>query len=47
MLTFVLAQCDMPQVDNEIIYMMELLDPSLLNGEGMLERLHLQGTVTP
>ncbi|KAM9847380.1 ras and Rab interactor 2 [Aulostomus maculatus] len=34
MLTFVLAQCDMPQLDNEILYMMELLDPSLLHGEG-------------
>ncbi|KAJ0004892.1 hypothetical protein NQD34_011106 [Periophthalmus magnuspinnatus] len=34
MLTFVLAQCDMPQLDNEILYMMELLDPTLLNGEG-------------
>uniref|UniRef100_A0A3P8XGG8 Ras and Rab interactor 2 n=1 Tax=Esox lucius TaxID=8010 RepID=A0A3P8XGG8_ESOLU len=34
MLTYVLAQCDMPQLDNEIIYMMELLDPSLLHGEG-------------
>ncbi|KAG7260825.1 hypothetical protein CRUP_011792, partial [Coryphaenoides rupestris] len=27
-------KCDMPQLDNEILYMMELLDPSLLNGEG-------------
>lgn len=34
MLTYVLAQCDMPQLDNEILYMMELLDPTLLNGEG-------------
>ncbi|XP_071403270.1 ras and Rab interactor 2-like isoform X1 [Centroberyx affinis] len=34
MLTYVLAQCDMPQLDNEIVYMMELLDPSLLHGEG-------------
>ncbi|XP_077586365.1 ras and Rab interactor 2 [Stigmatopora nigra] len=34
MLTYVLAQCDMPQLNNEILYMMELLDPSLLNGEG-------------
>uniref|UniRef100_A0A667XHM3 Ras and Rab interactor 2 n=1 Tax=Myripristis murdjan TaxID=586833 RepID=A0A667XHM3_9TELE len=33
-LTYVLAQCDMPQLDNEILYMMELLDPSLLSGEG-------------
>ncbi|XP_034040282.1 ras and Rab interactor 2-like [Thalassophryne amazonica] len=33
-LTYVLAQCDMPQLDNEILYMMELLDPSLLHGEG-------------
>lgn len=35
MLTYVLAQCDMPQLDNEILYMMELLDPSLLHGEGL------------
>ncbi|XP_067115740.1 ras and Rab interactor 2-like isoform X1 [Osmerus mordax] len=34
MLTYVLAQCDMPQLDTEILYMMELLDPSLLHGEG-------------
>ncbi|XP_056616556.1 ras and Rab interactor 2 [Triplophysa dalaica] len=34
MLTYVMAQCDMPHLDNEIEYMMELLDPSLLNGEG-------------
>ncbi|XP_057197877.1 ras and Rab interactor 2 isoform X2 [Triplophysa rosa] len=34
MLTYVMAQCDMPQLDDEIEYMMELLDPSLLNGEG-------------
>nr|XP_046256967.1 ras and Rab interactor 2-like isoform X2 [Scatophagus argus]XP_046256968.1 ras and Rab interactor 2-like isoform X2 [Scatophagus argus] len=34
MLTYVLAHCDMPQLDNEILYMMELLDPSLLSGEG-------------
>ncbi|XP_074503104.1 ras and Rab interactor 2-like [Sebastes fasciatus] len=34
MLTYVLAQCDMPQLDNEILYMMELLDPALLHGEG-------------
>ena len=34
MLTYVLAQCDMPQLDTEIQYMMELLDPSLLQGEG-------------
>ncbi|XP_061546977.1 ras and Rab interactor 2 isoform X1 [Phycodurus eques] len=34
MLTYVLAQCDIPQLDNEILYMMELLDPSLLHGEG-------------
>uniref|UniRef100_G3PJM3 Ras and Rab interactor 2 n=1 Tax=Gasterosteus aculeatus TaxID=69293 RepID=G3PJM3_GASAC len=34
MLTYVLAQCDMPQLDNEILYMMELLDPSMLHGEG-------------
>lgn len=35
MLTYVLAQCDMPQLDNEILYMMELLDPSQLHGEGI------------
>lgn len=35
MLTYVLAQCDMPQLDIEILYMMELLDPSLLHGEGV------------
>ncbi|XP_056092918.1 ras and Rab interactor 2 isoform X1 [Rhinichthys klamathensis goyatoka] len=34
MLTYVMAQCDMPQLDAEIQYMMELLDPSLLHGEG-------------
>ncbi|KAJ8264270.1 hypothetical protein GJAV_G00147220 [Gymnothorax javanicus] len=34
MLTYVLAQCDMPQLDTDIQYMMELLDPSLLHGEG-------------
>ncbi|KAM4584606.1 ras and Rab interactor 2-like isoform 1-T1 [Odontesthes bonariensis] len=34
MLTYVVAQCDMPQLDTEIEYMMELLDPSLLQGEG-------------
>ncbi|XP_060782037.1 ras and Rab interactor 2 isoform X2 [Neoarius graeffei] len=34
MLTYVLAQCDMPELDTEIQYMMELLDPSLLHGEG-------------
>ncbi|XP_047207850.1 ras and Rab interactor 2-like isoform X2 [Girardinichthys multiradiatus] len=28
------AQCDMPELDNEILYMMELLDPLLLHGEG-------------
>ncbi|XP_040002012.1 ras and Rab interactor 2-like [Xiphias gladius] len=33
-LTYVVAQCDMPQLDTEIQYMMELLDPSLLQGEG-------------
>lgn len=38
MLTYVLAQCDMHQLDNEILYMMELLDPSLLNGEGMFDK---------
>ncbi|KAM7418405.1 hypothetical protein PAMA_015839 [Pampus argenteus] len=34
MLTYVVAQCDMPQMDTDIQYMMELLDPSLLQGEG-------------
>ncbi|XP_037546399.1 ras and Rab interactor 2 [Nematolebias whitei] len=34
MLTYVVAQCDTPQLDAEIQYMMELLDPSLLQGEG-------------
>lgn len=34
MLTYVVAQCDMPQLDTEVQYMMELLDPSLLQGEG-------------
>lgn len=34
MLTYVLAQCDLPQLDNQILYMMELLEPSLLQGEG-------------
>ncbi|XP_035493739.1 ras and Rab interactor 2 isoform X1 [Scophthalmus maximus] len=34
MLTYVVAQSDMPQLDTEIEYMMELLDPSLLQGEG-------------
>ncbi|KAK2815578.1 hypothetical protein Q5P01_026045 [Channa striata] len=34
MLTYVVAQCDIPQLDTEIQYMMELLDPSLLQGEG-------------
>ncbi|XP_061628139.1 ras and Rab interactor 2-like isoform X2 [Phyllopteryx taeniolatus] len=33
MLTYVVAQCDMPQLDIDIQYMMELLDPSLLQGE--------------
>lgn len=33
-LTYVVAQCDMPQLNTEIQYMMELLDPSLLQGEG-------------
>lgn len=37
MLTYVMAQCDMPQLDAEIQYMMELLDPSLLHGEGTLD----------
>ncbi|XP_054635739.1 ras and Rab interactor 2-like isoform X2 [Dunckerocampus dactyliophorus] len=34
MLTYVVAQCDMPQLDTDIQYMMELLDPYLLQGEG-------------
>ncbi|KAL4625053.1 ras and Rab interactor 2-like [Arapaima gigas] len=34
MLTYILAQCEMPQLDLEIQYMMELLDPLQLNGEG-------------
>ncbi|XP_065149834.1 ras and Rab interactor 2-like [Paramisgurnus dabryanus] len=34
MLTYVLVQCDIPQLDTEILYMMELIDPSLLHGEG-------------
>ncbi|XP_056315402.1 ras and Rab interactor 2 [Danio aesculapii] len=34
MLTYVLVQCDMPQLDIEILYMMELIDPPLLHGEG-------------
>ncbi|XP_019508659.1 PREDICTED: ras and Rab interactor 2 isoform X4 [Hipposideros armiger] len=33
-LTYVIAQCDMLELDTEIEYMMELLDPSLLHGEG-------------
>ncbi|XP_061443768.1 ras and Rab interactor 2 isoform X1 [Rhineura floridana] len=33
-LTYVVAQCDMLELDVEIEYMMELLDPSLLHGEG-------------
>lgn len=35
MFTYVLVQCDMPQLDTEIMYMMELIDPPLLHGEGM------------
>lgn len=34
MLTYVVAQCDVPQLATEVEYMMELLDPSLLQGEG-------------
>ncbi|XP_051567723.1 ras and Rab interactor 2-like isoform X2 [Myxocyprinus asiaticus] len=34
MLTYVLVQCDMPQLDTEVLYMMELIDPPLLHGEG-------------
>ncbi|KAA0713341.1 Ras and [Triplophysa tibetana] len=30
MLTYVLVQCDMPQLDTEIMYMMELIDPPQL-----------------
>ncbi|XP_030052092.1 ras and Rab interactor 2 isoform X2 [Microcaecilia unicolor] len=33
-LTYVMAQCDMLELDIEIEYMMELLDPLLLHGEG-------------
>ncbi|XP_075452372.1 ras and Rab interactor 2 isoform X2 [Ascaphus truei] len=33
-LTYVVAQCDMLELDTEIEYMMELLDPALLHGEG-------------
>ncbi|XP_067389131.1 ras and Rab interactor 2 isoform X2 [Emydura macquarii macquarii] len=33
-LTYVVAQCDMLELDTEIEYMMELLDPYLLHGEG-------------
>ncbi|KAG8444010.1 hypothetical protein GDO86_009266, partial [Hymenochirus boettgeri] len=33
-LTYVIAQCDMLEIDTEIEYMMELLDPALLHGEG-------------
>ncbi|XP_063154764.1 ras and Rab interactor 2 isoform X2 [Candoia aspera] len=33
-LTYVVAQCDMLELDVEIEYMMELLDPTLLHGEG-------------
>ncbi|XP_063774234.1 ras and Rab interactor 2 isoform X1 [Pseudophryne corroboree] len=33
-LTYVIAQCDMLEIDTEIEYMMELLDPTLLHGEG-------------
>lgn len=40
MLTYVVAQCDMPQLDTEIQYMMELLDPSLLQGEGTSSCTH-------
>lgn len=36
MLTYIVAQCDVPQLDMEVEYMMELLDPSLLQGEGRL-----------
>lgn len=38
MLTYVMAQCDMPELDAEIQYMMELLDPSLLHGEGTVDK---------
>ncbi|KAM9317454.1 ras and Rab interactor 2 [Gastrophryne carolinensis] len=33
-LTYVIAQCEMLEFDTEIEYMMELLDPALLHGEG-------------
>ncbi|XP_077138919.1 ras and Rab interactor 2 isoform X1 [Ranitomeya variabilis] len=33
-LTYVIAHCDMVEIDTEIEYMMELLDPTLLHGEG-------------
>lgn len=45
MLTYVVAQCDVPQLDTEVEYMMELLDPSLLQGEGRF-RFRGQSTVT-
>lgn len=41
MLTYVLVQCDMPRLDTEILYMMELIDPPLLHGEGMLTCSHI------
>lgn len=45
-LTYVIAQCDMLELDTEIEYMMELLDPSLLHGEGnmLLEKCEELGT---
>uniref|UniRef100_A0A8C5EQY6 Ras and Rab interactor 2-like n=1 Tax=Gouania willdenowi TaxID=441366 RepID=A0A8C5EQY6_GOUWI len=46
MLTYVLAQCDMPQLDNEILYMMELLDPSQHNGEGGYYLISAYGAMT-
>ncbi|KAG7252192.1 hypothetical protein CRUP_037532 [Coryphaenoides rupestris] len=46
MLTYVLAQCDLPQLDAEVQYMMELLDPSLLHGEGSsLEKRRTRNTL--
>lgn len=48
MLTYVMAQCDMPQLHTEIDYMMELLDPSLLQGEGRcLKGLEIITSVEP
>ena len=43
-LTYVIAQCDMLELDTEIEYMMELLDPSLLHGEGTWALEEVGGT---